>query len=261
MAQRDLIDERRLNILSYLEKNEKADIQTLAAEFGSTEATIRRDLVHLNGKGLLIKTHGGAIRKETAPQAVWQVTTLKHRLSEHVEEKNRIAKFAASLINDGESLMLDGGSTNLFFATQLKDKENLLVVTDDPTIGQTLVSRTGNKVFLTGGEMLDGSYSVNGSYTENFIRQFSVDKTILSVTSIIPSKGCFCAIPAEAQVKRAMTEQARESILLADSSKFNMRAFCKAFDVRVFSTIVTDTGIEDETLKALQDMGIKVFVV
>ncbi len=261
MAQRDFIEERRLNILSYLEKNEKADIPTLAAELNSTEATIRRDLVFLNDKGLLIKTHGGATRKDSEPKAVWQMTTLKQRLSENEEEKKRIAKFAATLVNDGESLMIDGGSTNLFLAAQLKSKENLLVVTNDPNIGETIVSDTGNKVFLAGGEMLNGSYSTSGAFSEQFIKQFMVDKTILSLTSIIPAKGCFCAIPAEAQVKRAMVEQARESILVADSSKFGMRALSRAFDVKVFSTIVTDDKISAEDLQTLRDLGLKVYVV
>lgn len=132
MAKRDFVEERRNKILEYINKNNRADVDELAAFHTVTEATIRRDLLSLEKQGRVYRAHGGALRREQL--SVWQTTRLQDRMVMQLEEKTRIAQFVTQLIHDGESLMIDGGSTTMMVAHTLRAKKNLLVVTMRPPL-------------------------------------------------------------------------------------------------------------------------------
>ena len=107
MAQRSLIQERRRKILEYITKNQKAEIKQLSELLGETEITIRRDLIELEKEKQLIRTHGGAVLSEPK-KSVWQTSSIYNRLERNREQKERIARFAATLIHNDESLFIDG---------------------------------------------------------------------------------------------------------------------------------------------------------
>ena len=254
------MEERRAKILDYLKQNGRAEIAELALLINSTEITIRRDLTFLEEQGLVIKTHGGAIRKEDN-STIWQTTTVKSRLCQNVEKKHRIAMEAAKLVSDGETLMIDGGSTTQMLAEILCSKKNLLVVTNSPDIGKILVDGDENKVITTGGELNKGTYSSVGSDAVAAISKYYVDKAILGLTGLIPDVGCFCAIPMEADIKREMSLHARETIIVVDSSKIGVGAFCKAFDLTRVNILITDTDISDSDAEKLKTAGINLITV
>ena len=259
MAQRNFIEERRGKVLEYININSRADIPELANLLECTEATIRRDLDFLEGQDLVIRTHGGAIKKEKA-RSVWQTTPVSDRMEQNSPEKKLIAAAAASLIEEGESLMIDGGSTTYFFAEAIKSKGNLLVVTNTPSIAEILVENEDNEVIVTGGEMLRGTYALGGSDTENQLQKFYVDKCVIGVTGLIPGEGAFAAIPTEANIKRIMSERAKEIIIVMDSSKLGTRGFCRAFLPKAGDTIITDSRIQSKDHEALTKAGIKVII-
>lgn len=260
MAHKDFMEERRAKILEYLKKNGRAEIAELAKLADSTEITIRRDLTFLEDQGLIIKTHGGAIKKEVN-STIWQTTTVNSRLCQNVENKRKIAAEVANLISDGESLMIDGGSTTQMVAEALCERKNLLVVTNSPDIGKILVGVEENKVIITGGELNNGTYSSLGSDAVAVISKYYVDKAILGLTGLIPSVGCFAAIPMETDIKKEMTLHARETIIVIDSSKIGVGAFCKAFDLTSINTLVTDKDISEADSEKIRSFGIHLITV
>lgn len=259
MGNRDFIEERHKKILEYVNKNNRADVSELAASFAVTEATIRRDLGNLEERGLLYRAHGGALRREQP--SVWRTSQLQDRMCRQVEEKTRIAQFVMQLVHDGESLMIDDGSTTLLVASKLVDKKNLLLVTNAPSIGELIVEKTDNKVILTGGELLKDTKALIGSATEQSLKRYRTDKAIIGASGILVSEGCFAAIPQEAEIKRLMSMNSSETIIVADSSKIGVRAFCFCCDFSRVDKLVTDKNISKAALEGLKQQGVEVFAV
>lgn len=260
MAQRSLIQERRDQILDYITKNRKADIAELSALLDATEITIRRDLIELERKKLVIRTHGGAVLNEQN-KSVWQTSSIQNRLERNREQKERIAQFTATLIKDEESLFIDGGSTTQILAPYIKDRRSMLFVTNSPDIADILLENEDNRVIQIGGEMTRDTHITIGPDAEDNIRKYYVDKCVTGVSGLDTEIGCYAAIPAEASMKRTLVSHSRETILIVDSSKFNRKAFCKAFDFSQVHIVVTDSDTPKEELDALREKGITVYVV
>ncbi len=259
MAQRITIEERRKKILSYINHHEKADIQELSEMVGSTEFTVRRDLIFLEKANAISRTHGGAMKKDKA-KSVWQTTNINDRLEKNTIAKSNIAKAALELINDNESIIIDGGSTTQILAKGMTEKKNLLIVTNSPGIAEILQSNESAEIFLLGGELIKETFTVTGPDAERNLEKYYVDKCILGVTGADPDIGCYAAIPSEASLKNLMINHARESILVIDSTKFDRKAFCVAFPFEKVSTIVTDEGIRPDIIEKLENKGVRVVV-
>ena len=259
MAQRSLIQERRNRIIQIITNNQKADIRELAQLLGETEITIRRDLIELEKAKKLIRVHGGAILNEQK-KSVWQTSSIYNRLERNRDEKERIARMAATLIHNDESLFIDGGSTNQILAPMIKDLSNMLFVTNSPDIADILLENEENRIMQIGGEMTRDTHLTIGPDAEDSIRKYYVDKCITSVSGIEPDEGCYAAIPSEASMKRTLVTHARETILLVDHTKFNRKAFCLAFDLSRVSTIVTDSQTPKDEIERLRNKGINVLI-
>jgi DeoR/GlpR family transcriptional regulator of sugar metabolism len=259
MARKDFVEERHRKILEFVNSKKRAEVNELAAEFQVTEATIRRDLIILEKKGLIYRAHGGALHREQP--SLWQTTTMKERMVLHKEEKERIAKFVTQLVHDGDSIMIDGGSTTMLVTKELCDKKNLLVVTNSPAIGEMIIDAGDNKVVLTGGELLKETHAMIGNETEHSLEQYRTDKAIIGVSGLLVDAGCFSAIPQEAEIKRLMSTNSSETIVVADSSKIDTRAFCLVCDFSCVDKLVTDKGISKSALEKLREQGVEVFTV
>jgi DeoR family transcriptional regulator, fructose operon transcriptional repressor len=254
-------EERQSKIVELLLRDTKLVVTDLAKELDVTEATIRRDLTFLETEGKLYRTHGGAIFKEQPVS--WEITSLDNRNSLFHKEKLRIARYAASLVNNSDTIMLDGGSTTLLIAKELaKTKRNLMVVTNSPIIGEILISEeNGNHVFTTGGELVYRTQNLMGAIAEKTLASYFVDKTFIGVTGIMPEEGFFSANPQESEIKRLMVQNAKESFIVSDSSKIGRYAFCL---VSVFSQVnglITDLAIHHKDLETLQREGLNVYPV
>ena len=260
MSERSVIADRRKQILSYISQHRAVEVTELMEIFNTTESTIRRDLIELEKTNLIIRTHGGAIRNEQK-KSIWQTSSLTNRLERNKEAKERIAAFTASLIHDSESIFIDGGSTTQILAEHLKNKENMLFVTNALDISQILLESETNTTILIGGQVAKDTHLTIGPDAEAHIKKYYVDKCILGVTGLDPEIGCYAAIPEEASVKRLMMEHARETILVVDSTKFSRKAFCIAFPVEGINTVVTDSNVPKEIADRLRGKGIKVEIV
>jgi DeoR/GlpR family transcriptional regulator of sugar metabolism len=259
MKEKDFVEERRIKLLEYINRNSRADVAQLAERFNVTVATIRRDLLVMEGQDLIYRTHGGAIKRDQP--SLWETTTLLERSIRSIEEKERIADLVEQLVHDGESIMIDGGSTTLCVAKKLATKRKMLIVTNTSTIGEILVEMNDNKVILTGGELIKGSNSTNGVAAEQAIKQYRVDKAIIGISGLMLDEGLYTANPLEAEIKRLMLMSAKEKIIVADSSKIGTPALCFVCDVADIDKLVTDRNISRVALDQLKKTGVEVFTV
>ncbi len=257
---KDFVHERRNKLLDFINTQSRADVAELAELAQVTEATIRRDLILLEEQNLILRTHGGALKRDEP--SIWQSTTLQERMALQVEEKDRIGAYVSlHLVKDGDSIMMDGGSTTLAVARQLTVRKNLLVVTNTSTIGELLVSNKNNRVIITGGELTEGTNTMVGPSTEHAIEQYRTDKAIVGVSGLLLEEGCFSAVPLEAEVKRLMILHSRETIIVADSTKIGTRAFCFVCGFQSARTLVTDRNISKTARDSLERTGIEVIIV
>ncbi|MDR1443309.1 MAG: DeoR/GlpR family DNA-binding transcription regulator [Treponema sp.] len=259
MKNKDFTEERQQKIIEHINRKGRVKVEELSGFFNVTEMTIRRDLLALEKQELLYRAHGGAIKREK--RSIWQMSSLQTRLCQNEEEKERIAQCVAQMILDGESIMIDGGSTTTKVAQQLTGKRNLLIVTNTLTIGELLVELEDSKVILTGGELFKETNALMGNATESAISNYRADKSIIGVSGLVPGEGCFSAIPQEAEIKNRMLQNSQKKIVVADSSKIGTRAFYFFCDFSKIDILVTDCNIKKNDLTLLRKTGIDVIVV
>jgi DeoR family transcriptional regulator, fructose operon transcriptional repressor len=255
--ERIFVEERRNRIVEILSRKNRASVAELSQEFRIGEATIRRDLHELESRGLVLRTHGGVLVMDTASREA----PLTERETRNREKKERIAQCIAQLIKNGESLMIDGGTTTLQVARTLRAKRELVVVTNCPAIAEQLVSGTGNQVILTGGELREVTGVAVGPMAEYTIRQFRADRVILGMSSLIPEEGFFTVNSSEAELKRVMMQCGKEVIVAMDSSKIGKVTLSFVSDFSVIGKFVTDDGISTEDIQKIEKRGVEVIVV
>ncbi len=219
-----------------------AETQDLSLFLGVSEATVRRDLVDLAARGLIRRTHGGALALE-------QITAdlpNSERLGRYAAEKTRIGKAAANLVTQGDAVFLDAGTTTLQVASQLSHRDGLTFVTNGTDISACLAGARVERLFVIGGEYNDFNHSLTGALAAEAIRRFNVDKLFLSVSAVDLRRGQIAiSHPALADAQRAMIEIAQEVIVVADHSKFTRNALTVIAPLDAISRIVTDTACRD----------------
>lgn len=249
-------DHRHQVIVNKLESQGSVVVSDLVKEFGVSEMTIRRDLVILENKGLLRRVHGGAVsqrgRSYEPPYLM--------RSTENLESKQRIGQFAASLVNNGDSLTLDIGTTTFEIAKNLHSKNDLTIITPSLQIANELTSHPGIRLILSGGILRPGELSLVGHLAERVFEEFYVDKLFLAAGAVDFKNGASEFNIEDALVKRAMVKNAKQVILVTDSSKFNQVAFTSIVDLKSIHTIVTDNELDPKIVSKLNDEGIEVFL-
>ena len=232
-------EERHARILELLSEKGFLDVQTLSEQLAVSGATMRRDLGELDDAGRLRRTHGGAV----SISQVGQDPANAVRAVSHLEEKVAIAGAAASMIEDGDTVLLDAGTTSLEVAKVLAGRKGLTFISNGADIIAELIRAEAEKVYAVGGEYAPINRSFRGALAESFIRQFHVDKLILNAASIDFDRGLiFTGSPANAGVQRAMIEVARRVIVVADHSKLAKSSFSVTAKIEDVGVIVTDAG-------------------
>ncbi len=249
--------DRRSKILEILEADGQVKVVNLAALFEVSDVTIRNDLAHLENKGFLIRTRGGAIKS--------QRTGIDYKLTEkakqHSVEKSAIGKKASELIKDDDTIIIDSGTTTMELAKNLKDLNNLIVITNALNIAGQLVNNNNLKVVMLGGMIRQNSLSLIGPIAENNVKNYYCDKLFMGVDGIDSQYGITTPNIEEANLNKMMVEISKEVIVLADSSKFLRRSFAFIAPVSKIDTVITDKNIPPEELSNLQNQGVKVLLV
>lgn len=244
--------ERRKQIFEAVKAEKRVYVSSLSRAFSVSEETIRRDLERLESEGLVSRAYGGAILKEDEHAE----TPYDIRKRSGVIEKGIIAKQVASLIHDGDYIILDESSTSFFVAKELKDKKNLTIITNSMEIIREIAPVQGWNVLCTGGALRSSAPSFAGHQAENMVRSYHVDKAILSSGSLDIRAGFTDRHEDTALIKRAMMASARQVILAVDHGKFDRIAFAKIGDIHEVSTIVTDAEPNERWKEALSKLGV-----
>jgi DeoR/GlpR family transcriptional regulator of sugar metabolism len=252
-----LVEERRDRILSLLSEHGKVRVKELSRLLKTSEVTIRNDLQELHQRGRLRKTHGGAMPPDSANGEA----SLQEKYHSHAEEKRRIGAAAAALVNDGETIILDSGTTTQEIAKRIKDKQNLTVITNGVNIAMELAGARGVQVLLLGGVLRDNAFSIGGHFAEEMLRQLSADKLFLAADACDLEFGVSTPNLEESRVNQAMARIAREKILVADSSKFGKRGLSRIVPLLEMNHVITDDKLGAEFHHALRGGAVKLTLV
>ena len=240
--------QRQQQILDYIKKNQGANIKELASHLGVSEATVRRDLDNLAENGEIERTHGGAVRGQ---ERVLEYT-YDMKMEFQREEKIKIAKEAAKLVQKGDKIYLGSGTTVYFVAKEIADIENLTIITSNLYIAQFLPVHPSSSLIVTGGERRYDYNLMAGTLTESFLRDIKVDISILGCDAIDIEFGLSDSNVNESLVKKLAAESARQTVLVADHSKFGKTALSRVFDISRADCIITDGGADEEIMEAIR---------
>jgi DeoR family transcriptional regulator, aga operon transcriptional repressor len=252
-----LNEERRREILEMVQQDGRVLVKDLADHFKISQITIRKDLEFLDGQGVVQRTHGGALPVQAGALLD---PTLREKEKLHRRQKALIAQAAAALVEEGQSVLLDSGTTTTAIARALKDMAQLTVITNAINIAAELAG-THIEVILTGGMLRKNSFSLVGPLAEQTLRQLGADILFLGVDGFDTKAGLFTPNLLESQVNRAMVEIARRTIAVCDSSKFGRRSLCNIMPVAAIHEVITDKQIPKADLQTLKEAGVKVTLV
>ena len=253
----DITTERRAKILELLEKEGRVFVKNLSELFKVSEVTIRNDLDLLEKRNLLIRMHGGALKV----QRVGIDYQLSVKAKRHAAEKRAIGKKAAESINDGETIILDSGTTTEEVAKNLGGFKDLTVITNSLNVAGQLVELPNVRVIIPGGYLRRNSLSLIGSTAEESLKKYYCDKVFIGVDGIDSQYGISTPNVEEAHLNNLMINISREVIVVTDSSKFKQRSFAKIAPITKVNTIVTDKNIPPDEKQNLENLGIKILLV
>ena len=255
-----LVEERRRLIVEYVESNGRATVEELAARFGTSTVTIRNDLESLARAGAIARSHGGAL---PSTQTVTGDVPLNIKETRSHPQKLRIGQAAAKLIKDGETIILDSGSTTVEIARQIRQLkfESLTVVTNALNIALELSGLPNIRVMMLGGLLRPTSYSLVGPDAEQALSRISADKLFLGVDGLDPLVGVTTPDPLEASLNTLMIRVSRETIAVFDASKLGQRSLSVITPISTLHTVITDHGAPEDRVEALRDAGVQVMLV
>lgn len=249
--------ERHSTILKRLHDNGRASVVDLSRLLQVSEVTIRNDLKELSERGLVQRTHGGAVKSGLY---VYDVPLYK-KTKQHRGEKQKIAAAAAALVNDGEIITLDSGSTTWEMAKLLKSKRQLTVITNSIPVASELSTAPNIQVIVSGGSVRRESLSLVGPHAEKLLREHFASKVFLGVDGFDVHSGLTTPNLDEAQVNRLMVAMSREVIAVTDSSKFGRRSMCLIVATKRIHKVITDSGIPKGDAEYLRASGIELIIV
>ena len=250
---------RRSSILQILRENSNVSVSELSKRFGVSEVTIRKDLNLLKERNLLVRTRGGAITSDSGKAE--DEMSIRFKKLAHYREKRAIGRAAAELIEDGDTIIIDSGTTALQVACNLHKFKNLTVLTNALNVAQEVLSYKRFNVILLGGYIRNSSESVVGALAESNLKMFYCDKVFLGVDSFNLENGISTPSIEEANINQIMIQRSRKVIAVFDSSKVNKRALAYIADLDQIDAVVTDDGVDKSMRSQLKAKNIKVITV
>jgi len=225
--------------------------------FRTSAVTIRKDLEQIETRGVILKVHGGAVLNDARNR---EKLDRHEKYTQAVEQKKRIAKKAAELIEKDDVITIGGGTTTFEMVRHIVDKE-ITVITSDLRIAYEVAKSSKNTLVVSGG-MLDrssSSYALVGSNSEEFMKRVFAKKVFMGADAVDPEYGISHALMGEVEGVRSMLRAAEQSIILADSSKFNKKFFAWVCKIEDVNTVITEE-ISDELKEQFEDRGVRIIV-
>jgi DeoR family transcriptional regulator, aga operon transcriptional repressor len=252
-----LNEERRRHILEILNRDGRVLVVDLAKQFRTSQVTIRKDLDVLEAHGRIHRSHGGAL---PAHEGALEDPTLREKEKLHRKEKLQIAAAAARMVQEGQVVILDSGTTTTAIARKLREFENLTIITNAVNIAAEL-SGSSLDVILTGGTLRKNSFSLVGPVAEETLRRLNADILFLGVDGFDVQHGLTTPNLLEAKVNRTMMDVARTVVVVCDSSKFGRRSLSSIAPPSAIHHLITDKDIRKADLVALKKAGIQMTLI
>ena len=257
----DTAQGRRSAILQRLREDSTVTVAQLSKQFGVSEVTIRKDLRILKERKLLIRVHGGAIMGASASSAETEERNISFKRLVNAKEKEAIGRAAAAHIKDGDTIMIDSGTTALEVARHLERFNDLTIITNSINAMLEALKYKRFKVMLMGGSVRETSLSTVGSLAESNLKLFYCDKLFLGVDSFSVEAGLSTPNVEEASTNQVMISRAREVIAVFDSSKINKRALAFIAMPDKINTVITDDNLSPTVKNQLKALNINVETV
>ncbi|HEY9595891.1 MAG TPA: DeoR/GlpR family DNA-binding transcription regulator [Spirochaetia bacterium] len=251
-----LAEQRRRRILELIQEEGSAQVRALSRIFNVSEPTIRQDLQRLELDQHIVKSHGGAVLR-TIPQ---QVRTLSLQHSENLDKKALIGIAAARQVKDGDSLILDAGSTVTEIAKNLGARQSLKVITNALNVALILGANPTFEVMVTGGEFKAPTLSLTGEKAADFFGKIHVDKLFLATGGISEHDELTYPGLSDIPVKQAMIRAAGEVYLVADSTKIGVHSFASLGSIEQVRYFITDAGIDPAVRERFERRGVTVII-
>ena len=245
--------QRQSALLARLQHLGTASIMELANLLGVSDETIRRDALLLQQKGEVLKLHGALTLPHLAGEAPFE-----RRLRENAQAKRAIAKYATSLVSDGDSLMLDTGTTTSIFAQELRARHNLTIVTNSSDIARTLATVNGNTVYMAGGALKGDNGAAFGPSAVEFMARFRVRHAFISIGAINIEGGLMDAELSEAAIAAIALSRAEHRVVLTDSSKFGRTALVSVCALDGVDRLITERLPDHGLAEALRLANVQV---
>ena len=250
-----LANQRRLKILEMLREDGVVKVMTLGKFFKVSEVTIRQDLEKLEKEGLVTREHGGAYLNSVEQQ----VRSLSLN-SENIELKEKIGRKAAEFIQNGDSIIMDSGSTTTEIAKHILDRKNLTVITNSLNIALLLGAEPGINLIMTGGEFKGPTLSLTGQKAADMFQGLHVDKLFLATAGISLKAGLTYPSLSDIVVKKAMIESADKVYLVADSTKIGKSSLASLGALSLIDYLITDVGIKEMDRKIFKENDIEFII-
>lgn len=244
-----------MKILNLIREDGHAKVQELSRIFKVTDVTIRQDLEVLEEMGYIQREYGGAFLKDVGSFA----KTGQLFNQTNIEEKRSIAQKAISFINEGDSIILDSGSTTTEIAKLLVNFKNLTVITNALNIALILGENHGINLIVTGGEFKAPTLSLTGNMAADSFNNIHVNKLFLATAGISSDMQLTYPSLSDLIVKSAMIESADNVFLVADSTKIGVSAFASLGSISLVQTVITDNNIRAEVIKKIRERNVEVF--
>lgn len=253
-----LVEQRRRKILDLLEQEGQITVRDLVERFTISAVTVRSDLDALSATGALVRSHGGAVRQLEATRDY----PLRLKASLHRGEKTQIGRAAANLIQPGEVIILDSGTTTTQIARQLKAREiqGVTVITEAINVVSELVDAPGVTVICIGGLLRPVSLSFVGPQAEAMLKDLHADRLFLAVDGLDLENGPTTPDVLEAQLNALMIKAAKETTVVADSSKLGRSSVSRIGSIDQIHRLITDSKAPEEFVRTLRARGVEVIL-
>ncbi len=249
--------QRRQSLLDVLRKQPGLRVPEIARILGISEGTVRNDFNALEHEGRLKRVYGGAILTD---QSQFENNSFIRRYQQNAAAKLAIARMAATLVKDGDSILLDASSTSYYLARALSERERLRVMTNGFEVARELAQNPSNAVILIGGVVNNDSSSVTGLLSEQIMTQMHIEKAFFSCSGFSLERGLTEVHFEEAQLKRKAIESSRQVIALVDSSKMGKEDLTPFARPNQIATLITDSGVSPDWAQRIKRAGIDLMV-
>lgn len=255
-------EERLMRIMEMIHKDGKVVVSELARIFDLSKPSIRLDLADLETRGLIERTHGGAILKDVNTNKYIAVkNNLDLRKTIYKDEKQRIGEAVRDLVHDGDTIMMDGGSSAYYVLKAISVLRGLTLITSTLSLLPLMMEIPDSRIYLTGGLVHKEFEDLIGDISVGTLRKFKPNYSIFGIDAISIDSGLYSTESSTAEIKRQMLACGAKSIVVADSSKFGNVSLCHVADIEEIDYLVTDKNVPQYVVDFLKGTKVKLIVV